>query len=154
MTIKSIIKSLLFKLYNRKKVSIELPFEVRRPSYINFEGKAYLGENCKLLCWDSYPSTKQILSPQLNIGKEFRATRNLTIQCANRIDIGDYALFAGDIFIIDFNHGTIPNALGYLNNNLVTKSVYIGSNVWIGNNVTILPGSYIGNYSIIGGGVS
>lgn len=33
---------------------------------------------------------------------------------------------------------------------LATSSVHIGNNVWIGDNVVILPGSYIGDGCIVG----
>ena len=113
-----------------------------------------LGEGTKLLCWSSYDSgkEKQILSPSLSIGDNVHATRNLVIQCAGKISIGNNVLIASNVFIIDYNHGTSPQSDSYLDNNLDVKEVIIEDGVWIGNSVVVLPGVVNGKKTIIGAG--
>lgn len=127
---------------------------VKGSSYIHINDGADIGENSKILCWDKYIFNKnvQVLTPCVQIGKNFRATSDLTIQCGGSINIGDDVLLARNVFIIDYNHGINPNSMNYLSNELQIKSVKIGNGVWIGNNVTILPGTNIGNKCIIGAG--
>lgn len=117
-------------------------------------GELFIGENSRLLCWTSFDSvtTKQALYPNLIIGKNFHATRNLTIQCAGKITIGNDVLVASDVFIINYNHGLSPQTKSYLNNNLEVSEVVIEDGVWLGNSVVVLPGVHIGKKSIIGAG--
>lgn len=123
-------------------------------NYIHPAEEMYIGSGSKLLCWSSYTSGRelQLLNPCLSIGKNFHATRNLTIQCAGKTTIGNDVLVASDVFIIDYNHGMDPSYSSYLENPLEISEVSIGDGVWIGNNVIILPGVHIGKKSIIGAG--
>lgn len=154
--------NLLYNLKNKQKFLkrltklsvVQRSIEVRKPEYININGDIYLGENCKLLCWDLFENEKnnQKLSPKLQIGKNLHATRNLVIQCAGDISIGDNVLIASNVFIVDFNHGINPMTDSYLDNPLDVSRVKIENGVWIGNSVIILPGVTIGRKSIIGAG--
>lgn len=127
---------------------------VKGSDYIQINEGAVIGQNSKILCWDKYffNQEMQSLHPSIQIGKNFRVTSDLTIQCGGNINIGDDVLMARNVFIIDYNHGIDPNSTNYLNNELQVESINIGNGVWIGNNVTILPGTCIGNKCIIGAG--
>ena len=121
--------------------------------FIHPAGDLFIGENSRLLCWSSYNSCPpQLLHPNLKIGKNFHATRNLTIQCAGNITIGDDVLVASDVFIINYNHGMSPQTSSFLDNQLEVSDVIIDDGVWIGNNVIILPGVHIGKKAIVGAG--
>ena len=124
---------------------------VRNPDYIHINSDAALGDNCRLFCTDSYLG-KPTNVKGIFIGKNFHATRNLTIQCAGTVRIGDNVLIASDVFIIDYNHGLSPLKDSYLDNELEIKNVIIEDGCWIGNSVIILPGVKIGKKSIIGAG--
>ncbi|MDD5716256.1 MAG: glycosyltransferase [Sulfuricurvum sp.] len=109
---------------------------------------------------------------QLKIGENFSARRNLmftfqnasnliigdnvffnnncSLNCLDSIEIGNDVLFGENIKIYDHNHrfkekGKLIHEQGF-----TAKSVVIGSNVWIGSNVTILMGVKIGNNVVIG----
>lgn len=133
---------------------MHLSLELKEPNYIKLTGRIFLGENCKLLCWGKYTSGIEIqeLSPKLTFGHNVRVTRNLVIQCANRIIIGNDVLIASNVFITDYNHGLNPETVNYLDNPLDVSSVEIKDGVWIGNNVIILPGVSIGKKSIVAAG--
>lgn len=126
---------------------------VKNAKYITCEKSVTFGDNCKLMCWDSYNGKIFEKKPQIIIGEGFNATRSLTIQCANRICIGKNVLCASDVFIIDYNHGIDPNSHSYKDNELVISSgVTIGDGVWLGNGTIIMPGVTVGNKAIIGAG--
>lgn len=144
--------SLIIFVIRNPKVKFE-SLQVRLPKYINFGDNALIGEHCKLLCFDSYKGEIFKNKPIIEIGSNFRATRYLTIQCANRVIIGNDVLISSNVFIIDYNHGINHNILSYANTPLeISKGVFIDDGVWIGNNVIILPGVTIGKKAIIGAG--
>ena len=64
------------------------------------------------------------------------------------VDIGDDCLIGENVTIMDHNaHGVKPSERRKSAGTV--KDVIIGKNVWIGNNVTILPGSKIGDNCIL-----
>lgn len=77
------------------------------------------------------------------------------IVSSNRVEVGDDCLFASKIFISDTSHGsygkdgsspeTPPN-----DRSLDASFVKIGKNVWLGDNVVIMPGVTIGDGCVIG----
>lgn len=123
---------------------------IANADHISCSQDAALGEGCKLLCTTKFNG--KTYTPKLEIGKNFHATRNLTIQCANNVVIENDVLIASDVFIIDFNHGMNPQNGNYLQNDLEVDKVLLENGVWIGNSTIILPGVTIGEKSIIGAG--
>lgn len=146
--------SFIQKVNIKGKSVIHYTTYIRGKNFIFCKGNLSLGEGSKLLCWNRYTSGKklQYLTPKIEIGKNFRATRNLTIQCANHIVIGDNVLVSSNVFIIDYNHDLLPISENYLDGPLNVGEVYIGDGAWIGNNVVILPNVHIGKKVIIGAG--
>ena len=138
----------------RGDCNIRLNTKIKNRKKISIKGSISLGENCKLLCWKEYTSSSnnQFLDPRLEIGYNFRATRNLTIQCAGHTCIGNDVLVSSDVFIIDYNHCLDPRNENYLDGELFVKEVFIDDGAWIGNNVVILPGARIGKKAVIGAG--
>lgn len=153
------IKRFLKNNYNRfifllRNRNVHHSIELSGVNHISLGTKCCIGPHSKLLCKSIYLSTSepQILYPNLRIGNNFHATRNLVIQCGGDLLIGDNVLIASDVFIINYNHGTSPKTNNYLDNELIVKKVVIEDGVWIGNDVIILPGVKIGTKSIIAAG--
>jgi len=74
-----------------------------------------------------------------------------------RVSIGDNCLMASKIYISDINHGVYSGISDHSSpevppdkRKIHIKPVSIGNNVWIGENVCILPGVNVGNGCIIG----
>lgn len=112
-----------------------------------------IGDNTKLLCTVEYNGVLFDIQPRLHIGENFHSTRDLTIQCARNIIIGDNVLCASNVFMIDYNHGMNPMSENYLDNDLeISEGIIIKDGVWIGNNVIILGNVTIGEKSIIAAG--
>lgn len=154
------MKNLIKKIYEYKNLKnncknsyIDSSIELRLPQYIKCEDFVNIGKNCKLLCWDTYNNKKLEKKPQILIKSGTKITRNLTIQCANNVTINNNVLIASDVFIIDYNHGLNPETKSYFDNELdVSSGVIIDEGAWIGNNTIILGGVKIGKKSIIGAG--
>lgn len=133
-------------------------FRIRSPAY--FKGGQYMTigdsfgslERLRIECWDEFAGSK--LKPNLIIGNNVYMNFNVHIGCINKVIIGNNVLFASNIFITDHQHGYINKRdLGIapaersLNSN---GPVIIGDNVWIGENVVIMPNVTIGECCIIG----
>ncbi|QHT48751.1 acetyltransferase [Bacillus sp. SB49] len=118
-------------------------------------GKGFTtGYNCRfemLVVNDSNPENL------LEIGEGCKIGDNVHIAAGQKVIIGDKCLFASKIYISDISHGEYSSS----NRNsdpsippddrpLTTKPVTIGSNVWLGENVCVLPGVKIGNGCVIG----
>ena len=96
-----------FKLKN-KGVVVGKNIILRNPQYISCGKNVVIGDESKLLCWDSYGEEQYSNLPEIQIGDNFHATRNFTIQCAQKVVIGRDVLVASNVFIIDYNHGLNP----------------------------------------------
>ena len=146
------INKRLFLLHN-SGLHVDNKFVVKGRQYIKCGKDVYIGENSKLLCWDSHRGKKFDKSPEIILGDNLHITRNFVLQCANRIEIGNNVLIASDVFMIDYNHGMNPLAESYLHNPLdISEGIIIKDGAWIGNNVIILGGVEIGEKTIVGAG--
>lgn len=74
----------------------------------------------------------------------------MTILDIAAVTIGRYVMIGPNTLIATVNHPI--SALGRRNHLGIAKPVTIGNDVWIGGNVTILPGVEIGNNVIIAAG--
>lgn len=127
--------------------------KIQNGDCIWIESGSVIGDNSKLLCTVGYNNDLFDIKPQIHIGMNFHSTRDLTIQCARKIYIGDDVLCASNVFIIDYNHGMNPLRKNYLENDLeISQGISIENGVWIGNNVIILGGLTIGEKAIIAAG--
>lgn len=87
---------------------------------------------------------------QISVGRHFFANFNLTVLDEARVTIGDNCFLGPNVSIYTACHPTDPvkrNAQQQW-----AEAVNIGSNVWIGGMVTILPGVTIGDNVTIGAG--
>lgn len=128
---------------------------IRRPIYMRGKSSISYGEGLTTghACRFDLPGENK---KTLIIGKNCEIGDNVHIVAHEKVVIGDNCLMASKIFISDTSHGdyagenqsspnTPPN-----DRNLITKPVSIGNNVWIGENVCILPGVRVGSGCIIG----
>lgn len=109
----------------------------------------YCGENVSI-----DHNTTIVVPGQLKIGKNTSIACYTTIYAAFGVHIGENCLISSCVGISSLNHNpNSPNRyLDRQNDEDYSKPVKIGNNVWIGMNVTILPGSDIGNNCVIGAG--
>lgn len=145
------------KVKKRIKICGEM-FKITPP--INLRGGQYMkigknfkaGKNMVLQCWSAYEGDS--FSPDLQIGDNAHIGENCHIGCINSIIIGDNFLTGRNIYITDHFHGdgTMSEAeVPPIKRALYSKGkVDIGNNVWLGENVVIMPGVTIGNNVTVG----
>lgn len=86
----------------------------------------------------------------IEIGENFYANHGLTILDANKVHFGDNVFIAPNCGFYTAGH-----PLDYESRNKgleYAKPIKVGSNVWIGGNVAVLPGVTIGDNVVIGAG--
>ncbi|MGL5052931.1 MAG: DapH/DapD/GlmU-related protein [Cetobacterium sp.] len=84
----------------------------------------------------------------ISIGKNIFINSGCHFQDQGGISIGDGTLIGPKVVLATLNHGISPEK----RNNLCPKPIIIGKCVWIGGNVTIVPGVTIGDNAIIAAG--
>lgn len=94
------------------------------------------------------------LIPEIIIGNCCNFGEQVHITCANRIKIGNGLLTGRRCTITDNSHGKSDRSILDMNPSMRTieskGSVVIGNNVWLGDNVIVLPGVTIGDGVIVG----
>lgn len=84
------------------------------------------------------------------IGNDFTGNFNLTILDIHEVHIGDHVMIGPNTLITTVSHPlSAAKRRGYT---AWAKPVVIGNDVWIGGNVTILPGVTIGNNVVVAAG--
>ena len=86
----------------------------------------------------------------IHVGDNFLANYNVTILDVDEVRIGDYVMIGPNTLISTVNHPLTP--MGRRQHLSLIKPVKIGNDVWIGGNVTILPGVTVGNNVVIAAG--
>ena len=86
----------------------------------------------------------------IHIGRNFTGNYNLTILDIREVRIGDNVMIGPNTLITTVGHPLSPK--GRRQHLGIAKPVRIGNDVWIGGNVTILPGITIGNNVVIAAG--
>ena len=105
----------------------------------------FAGENTTVLPVFNCDNGKNI-----HVGKNFLANYNVTILDIAPVTIGDYCMIGPNTLITTVGHPLSPTKrrkhIG------IAQPVTIGNDVWIGGNVTILPGVNIGSNVVIAAG--
>ena len=98
-----------------------------------------------------------ILSPffcdfgeNIHIGRNFYANHNLSILDGGRVTIGDSVFIAPNVVLTTAGHAIDPEQRD--RGLEIALPITIGSHVWLGANVTVLPGVTIGDNVVIGAG--
>ena len=84
------------------------------------------------------------------IGSDFTGNHNLTILDIREVHIGNHVMIGPHTLITTVGHPLSPR--GRREYHAIAKPVRIGDDVWIGGNVTILPGVTIGNNVVVAAG--
>lgn len=133
---------------------IRFPIDLRGRKYIYFGHNFTTGRYCRL---EVYQKEKN-KEPRLYIGDNVQLNDFVHITVMESVKIGNNVLMASNIFISDCQHGfyfgenqSAPN-IPPMEREYLISPVVIEDNVWLGEQVCILPGVVIGEGSIIGAG--
>ena len=114
-------------------------------AYIYFGNKIDIRNNCNFVVGKK---------AELKIGDAVFMNNSCSINCLEKIEIGENTLFGEAVKIYDHNH-----QYSYENGNLQVSprdftlgAVKIGKNCWLGSNVVVLKGVTIGDNVILGAG--
>ena len=86
----------------------------------------------------------------IHIGVNSIANYNVTILDIAPVYIGDYVMIGPNTLISTVNHPILPS--GRHKHLGIAKPAKIGNDVWMGGNVTVLPGITVGNNVVIAAG--
>ena len=133
-------------------------FYVSAPAFIKGGKYIEVGANfsglhiIRLGCWDVFAEQK--FTPSLTVGDYVSMNNNVHIGCINKISIGNNVLFASNIFITVRFHGNLDqselNLAPYIRSLHSKGEVTIMDDLWIGENVSIMPNVTIGKSCVIG----
>lgn len=135
------------KLFFRSATLIRRPFYLRGDKKRLQLGKGFMsGRGCRI---EIFGNGKICFGTGAHIGDYVH------IAASEEVKIGMNCLFASKIFISDTSHGSYegsdcPPTLPPDERPLVSSKVEIGDNVWLGDNVVVLPGVSIGNGCVVG----
>ncbi|MDM8313011.1 Hexapeptide repeat of succinyl-transferase [Clostridium cadaveris] len=88
---------------------------------------------------------KAIHSGCIILGKNCFFNHNCSITAERKIQIGDSCCFGNNLVIVDHDH----DIRNITNGEFISDDIVIGNKVWVGANVTILRGTYIGDNCVI-----
>lgn len=87
---------------------------------------------------------------ELNIGANVFMNNYCSINCLEKIEVGENTLFGEGVKLYDHNHQYSAEKVEFQKFN--TAPIKIGKNCWLGSNVVVLKGVTIGDNVIIGAG--
>lgn len=133
---------------------VRFPIHIRGRHAIHLGVRLTTGRQVRL---DAFPieSSRTVLV----IGNDVQMNDSVHIGAAELVEIGDHTLIASRVFITDHSHGLYdrqdigsrPDVVP-IERPIVADPVRIGRNVWLGEQVCILPGVTIGEGAVIGAG--
>ncbi|MBU3820660.1 acetyltransferase [Flavobacteriaceae bacterium XHP0103] len=152
---------LLTKLFiGRSLRKIRWPVLLINRKFVSF-GKGFTsGSNLRIevITKDYYKGeiVNQKKPPRVILGENIMMNNNVHIGCAYGIEIGDNVLVGSNVLIIDHDHGEYSYEDG--KSILIApsirpiygKEIKIGDDVWLAENVVVLPGSRIGRGCVVG----
>ena len=143
---------ILTRIFYRNARLVRFPIYIRGKKLIKFGNGLTTGENVRL---DAFQWGD--IAPILQIGSNVQINDSVHIGAIERVIIGDNVLIASRVFISDHNHGDYQTQdslsapdVPPIKRPLSSRPVSIGNNVWLGEQVCVLPGVTIGDGSIIG----
>lgn len=147
MEIKDIIRSFL------GKVVLFIYDKIYKCAVKGVLAKAETASGCKIVFKGQGYGMVRIDKPEnFRIAKTSHIKSNTFIECSGGVTIGEYFHSGRGLTIFSSNHNYICNESIPYGKDDVKKTVTIKDFVWLGCNVTILPGVTIGEGAVVGAG--
>jgi UDP-3-O-[3-hydroxymyristoyl] glucosamine N-acyltransferase len=109
----------------------------------------HLGNN---IVFRDYCQLRSGMAGKLTIGNNVFFNNNCSINCFQKITIGDNCQFGEGVKFYDHNHVHAEKDKNINDQGYSTGSIVVGNNCWIGTNVVILKNVEIGDNVVIGAG--
>lgn len=123
------------------------------PRVIKGGRKIAIGDRC-IIYPDCSLSVEQAAwaldGPRLTLGEGVLLQSNVTITCAERIELAPSAAIGSNSLISDNDHTIDGSAESVLAMPIVSAPLRIGRGVWVGHNCSIVRGASIGDHCVIG----
>ncbi len=134
------------RLFFPGAILVRRPFHIRDKKRLSYGAGFTTGRNCRFELFGE---------GRIALGKNCRIGDNVHIVASESVILGDECLLASKIFISDTSHGDYGTrgcdpAIPPNDRPLTSSPVTIGDNVWLGENVVILPGVTIGDGCVVG----
>jgi lipopolysaccharide O-acetyltransferase len=163
LTVKELYGRLINKIFNLTLILGRSDIHIDNSARIINISKIKIGKNFhagKCLWLEAVLSHRdQEYDPLIVIKDNVRFSDFVHIGATNYVEIGNNVLLASTIYISDHNHGLYSGVNHSApseppNNRIVNNDcrTIIADNVWVGENVCILPGVRIGAGSVVGAG--
>jgi acetyltransferase-like isoleucine patch superfamily enzyme len=133
------------------RCSINQPLFTHQPEYIQLGNRVSIGPYCRIEAHPTHPRSR-LLKPVVTIGNRVQIGHGVNISGQSTLTIEDDALIGGGSYVSDNNHSFDPEGPRYLEQPLTFAPTVIGQGAWLGHNVCVLAGSFIGQRSIINAG--
>lgn len=116
--------------------------------FVRIGKRVKINEQVRIECYPEYLGVS--LHPELIIEHDSIIGPNFTAFIADRVVVGEGCIFAGNVTLVSENHGISPrNSDYYQREPLQTGPISIGKGCWLGQNVTVLPNTNIGERCIV-----
>lgn len=145
-----------------KNLQILLPRTIVEPKRIHIGDDVWLGPGSLVMAvtvlpdqplWPASmaPTFQQVFNPKITIGNRVTSTGGLTLGAHVEIAVEDDVMFASNVLVSDALHGyEDPNTPYKYQPMTRIAPIVIKRGCWIGQNVVIMPGVTIGEFSIVG----
>jgi acetyltransferase-like isoleucine patch superfamily enzyme len=118
------------------------------PSFIDIGKRVYISKFSRIEGIKLY--NNKVFSPIISIENNVTIQQNIHLTCANSVVIKKNTAIAANVTITDIHHPYEDINIPIEKQDIVVKSVIIGEDSKIYNNVVILPGTKIGRHCTIG----
>lgn len=143
---------ILKNLKDANNGNIRYPMYLTGGEYIKIGNNFDCDQRLRLDAIDNFLGEK--FCPEIIIGNNVSIQKDCHIGAINKISLGDNVLLASKVYISDHSHGEITKEAILLppsKRKLYSKGpVIIEDNVWLGENVVVLPGVTIGENTVVG----
>lgn len=140
------------KIMRKIRVKIFISQLKNKPKNLKLVGKNHIVNAKNMVLGDNvtiYPNTMFWGAGEIIIGDNVAIGNDTIIYANQKVSIGKNSSIAAQCYIIDSNHVTEKD-IPIRNQNLVSKEISIGEDVWIAAGSKVLLGSKINNGAVIG----
>jgi len=139
---------LLFQVYRRFGIVLPRGAVIQHPDHVEIGRNFGVSTGCQLYCQD--PEKGSVL----RIGNDVKLNTGvlITADCGGSVTIGNDVLMAPYVVIRAANHRFDDAGRPIRLQGHNPGRIIVGNDVWLGAGVVLLPGSHVGNGSVIGAG--